>query len=325
MGNENRLLELLYDRGEMFFPLESLAAAAGLDRAGADEAIEALRRRGHGFEFSPAHGVRLIRPLSLDAHLLERGLGTRRVGRHVICFDQVDSTNDVAADSARQDGADGLVVLAEHQRRGRGRRGRQWLDQPGADILLSVLLVDAARPEEAPGHEALTIAAGLAVAEGVEAACGLTAQLEWPNDVLLDGEKLAGVLVELRRQSGRRFFVVGAGVNVNAAPPGVQIGSAATCLADHLGHPVERIELVRAVLRRLDRWVGRISTGKLERLHSAWLSRCGMINQRIAVLCRGRRHVGRVLDVSPLEGLVLSCDDGRQVHLPAENSTVLDE
>lgn len=324
MGNENRVLELLYDRGEIFFSLEALAAAAGIDRAGVDEAIKVLRRRGHGFEFSPAHGVRLIRPLGLDAHLLERGLGTRRVGRHVICFDQVDSTNDVAADSARQDGADGLAVLAEHQRRGRGRRGRQWLDQPGADILLSVLLVDAAAPD-VPGHEALTIAAGLAVAEGVEIACGLKTQLEWPNDVLLDGEKLAGVLVELRRGGGGRFFVIGAGINVNAAPPAAQIDSPVTCLADHLGHPVERIELIRAVLRRLDRWVGRISAGRLGRLHSAWLSRCGMINQRIAVLCKGIRHVGRVLDVSPLEGLVLSCDDGRRVHLPAECSTVLDE
>jgi len=237
----------------------------------------------------------------------------------VICFDEVDSTNDVAFDSARQADADGMVVLAEFQRRGRGRLGRQWISAPGENILLSALRIDAGGKWP---HEAVTIAAGLAVAEGIEDACGLAGQLEWPNDVMLEAKKLAGILVEVRTVGQARAVVIGAGINANSAPAG-PLDTPATSLAEHLGHPVERIEVIRSVLRRLDDWMRRVEAGRIEELHAAWIDRCGMVNARIRVVCNGHHHVGRVLDVSPLEGLILACDDGQTVRLAAEGSTVL--
>jgi len=321
MRTPHRVMELLYERQEGFFLLEELAAAASVTRKRLETCLDELRRRGQRLEFSPAHGVRLVRPVRLDAHLIERALGTRRVGANVICFDEVDSTNDVAFDSSRQAHADGLVVLAESQRRGRGRQGRRWISPAGMNALMSVLLVD---PEPSgPAHDAMTIVAGVAVAEGVENACGLRCELKWPNDVLVDGAKLAGVLVEIRKRGRRRCSVLGVGINVNAAPPADQIDPPATSLTEHLGHPVERTEVVRHVLRRLDEWLQRISAGAEEDLHAAWMSRCGMVNQRVTVACGGQSYAGRVLDVSPLEGLIICCDDGRRVHLPAGSSTLL--
>lgn len=328
MKTTDRVLERLYDRGEGYFALNELAGAAGLDRAGLNRVLDELARGGYGLELSPAQGVRLLRPVRPHAHLIERGLGTRRVGRSVICFGEVGSTNDVAWDSAQQADADGLVVLAESQRSGRGRQGRRWLSPAGENVLMSVVLIDAGGRL---AHEALTVASGLAVAEGIEQAAGVRCELKWPNDVLLDGAKAAGVLVETclpagRRadQAGRRSCVVGIGINANAAPGPDEVDARATCLADRLGHKIERIELVRAVLRRLDDWVHRISRGQWDELHERWLARCGMINQRVRVRCGRECHAGRALDISPLEGLVLCCDDGRRVHLPAESSTVLD-
>ena len=315
-----KVLGFLYHRRDGFFELSELCRAAVTKRNRLEKALKELKDRGYELEFSPAHGVRLARPVRLNAHLIERDLGTRRVGRSVICFDAVDSTNDVAWDSARQAGSDGLVVLAEFQRKGRGRLGRKWLSPPGENVLMSVLLADDAG---LLAQDALTIAAGLAVAEGIEASCGLACGLKWPNDVLLDGAKTAGVLVELRAAAGRRHFVVGVGINANAAPPAGEIDAPATCLADHLGHPVERIETARAVLCRLDEWICLIEQRKLPALHSTWLARCGMLNQRVAVLAGGTRYVGRVLDVSPLEGLVLCTDEGRTLHFPAESSTLV--
>lgn len=333
MNDADRVLELLYDRGESFFALEELAAAAELSLARLKAALKDLASRGHKTELAPAHGVRLVRPVRLDAHLIERDLGTQRIGRHVICFDRVDSTNDVALAAARQHGSDGLAVLAEWQRRGRGRHGREWFSRAGANVLSSVLLVDTSK---ALAHDALTIAAGLAVAEGVQEACGAECRLRWPNDVLLAGAKVAGVLVEVRRVRRRRCVVVGIGINVNASPPRRKLVAPAVSLAAHLGGPVERVEVVRGVLRRLDCWVGQIAQsgteapnsdtpglGNRSALHDAWLSRCGIIAERLVVQCKGNRYVGRVLDVSPMEGLILRCDDGRTVHLPAEASTVL--
>ncbi len=322
MTQADRLLELLYDRGEDHFALGELGGTMGLDRAKLQDALEVLRGRGHALELDPAYGVRLTRPFKLDAHLIERDLQTQRIGRSVICFDEVDSTNDVALDSAAQEGSDGLVVLADSQRRGRGRMGRTWISPHRANILMSVLLIDAGCEL---AHEALTIAAGLSVAEGIELACGVEPTLKWPNDVLLDDEKVAGVLIELRSISEKRAFAVGIGINVNAFPARDGVDFPATSLADHVHASVRRTEVVRAVLRRLDRWTEQIAENRLEELHADWVSRCGMLNQRIAVECDSRRCVGRVVDVSPLDGLILSCDDGRTIHLPSQRSTILPE
>ncbi|MCE5327545.1 MAG: biotin--[acetyl-CoA-carboxylase] ligase [Planctomycetaceae bacterium] len=313
------VLTLLYDRGDVFFSLEELARGAGCTRAKISEAIEELRHRGHQIEDSPAQGVRLARPVRLDGCLIERDLGVTRVGRSVLCFDAVDSTNDVALTSARQGGTDGLAVTAESQRRGRGRRGRTWVSPAGQNLLTSLLLLDSGGLVP---HEALTIAAGLAVAEAVADACGVQCQLKWPNDVLLDGAKLAGVLVE-RHSRPVACMVAGIGINVNAAPAAGEVDQSAACLSDVLGHAVERVEVMRSLLRRLDHWVGLISRGRVDALRRSWLARCGMIETRVTVQAAGKRYVGRVVDVSPLEGLVLACDGGTRVHLAASDATVL--
>ncbi len=308
------VLSVLYDRGDAFISRDELVAAAGLRRGQLEEALAELRRRGQQVEQSPAHGLRLSGPVRPHPLLIEKGLGTRRVGGSVICFDEVESTNDVAFDSARS-GADGLAVLAESQRRGRGRLGRTWLSSSGANVLISVLLIGRASP---PAPEPLTIAAGLAASEALDA-FGAESRLKWPNDVLLDGAKAAGVMVEIRG----RAAVVGFGVNVNAAPPPSEVDFPATCLADSLGHPVERIELVRELLRRLDAWVEHVDADRLEGLAEAFAARCDTLNRRVTVRHGGREHVGRAIDVSPFEGLVLLCDDGRRLHLPAAGSTIL--
>ncbi len=315
MQDADRILEVLYDRGGESVWMDELGSSAGVDRAGLEAAIQALRGRGHRVDRGPA-GLRLVRPTVLDAHLIERALPVEHIGRHVICFDEVHSTNDVAFDSAAHAGPEARVVTAEAQRAGRGRMGRTWLCPRGTGVLASVLLhAPAARLPP----EALTIAAGLAVAEGVDRAAGVRAQLVWPNDVVLDGGKVAGVLVEVR--DGR--VVVGIGVNVNAAPPPGRLGRAATHLAAVAGRALERIEVCRAVLAALDARVADLAAGRDELVHQGWVSRCGMINRRVRVACGEGEVAGRVLDVSPTRGLVLLTDQGRHLHLPAATSSLL--
>ncbi len=334
MKHANRILELLYDRREHYTLPAELAQKAGVPVQRLPKALELLRHRGHVIESSPVDGLKLSQPIKLDAHLVERGLGTRRVGRNVICFDEVGSTNDVAFDAARvrkggMASADGLVVLADSQRAGRGRRGRKWSSPPGSGILMSVLLIDHGNHLS---HDALTIAAGLAVAEGIDDACGTSCRLKWPNDVMLDGHKLAGILVETRPVAGGACVVIGAGINVNAAPAASKLHQPATSLADHLGQGVERLPVVQAILRRLDARVAQaqrlwgranLARAALEDIRTCWLARCDMINHRMTVADGPRHYEGRVLDVNPLQGLALQCDGGLVVHLPAANATVL--
>ena len=318
----DRLLEVLYARRGRFVLVAELAGLAKVAVRDIPLAMDQLRRRGHRLENSPLHGIMLDQPVAIDSHLVEHELLTRRVGRNVLCFAQTDSTNDVAMSGAAQPDSDGLVVLAHAQRRGRGRLGRTWVSPPGANVLMSVLLVEAGQPLP---HEGLTIAAGLAIAETAAQVCGAHCRLRWPNDVLLGGAKLAGVLVERRRSGGSLATVIGIGLNVNAAPPASQIGRESACLAQHAGGPVECNEMARALLRRLDEWLTRLAGDDgIEQVHQAWQGRCGTLGMRLRVLCDGKVYQGRVVDVSPLEGLVLSCDDDRRVHLPAERSTVVD-
>ncbi len=318
----NRILGLLYDRREGFFALEELVDVAGTGRAQVDEALADLARRGHRFERSPAHGVRLIRPTVLDAHLIERNLPVRHIGRHVICFNETDSTNDTAFASAQQAAGETLVVTAEYQRAGRGRLGRKWISPPGTAVLASVLLHRQAC--ELP-HEALTLAAGLAVAEGIDDATGIAPALVWPNDVVVGTAKLAGVLVEVRTVSGIRQVVIGFGINIFSAPSAEQVSGRAICLAEAVGDvaSLERIEILRAVLARMERWVAALQSGGAGELHERWCSRCGMINRRLCVQSAGRRFTGRVVDVSPAEGLILLDDDGQRLHFPSATSTIV--
>ncbi len=320
MTGPSKVLELLYDRRDGAWSRQDLAAAAGISVADLNDVVADLTGRGFRLDESPTQGIQLLHPTPLDAHLIERDLPTERLGRNVIVFGEVNSTNDVAADSARQAGSDGLVVLAEHQRRGRGRLGRSWLSEAGQNILMSVLLTSGA---ESLRHDAVTVATGLAVAEGIEDICGsLPCQLRWPNDVLVGGRKVAGVLVEIRHNAAGPSVVLGVGINANTSPPAGLVDRPATALAEQTGRPTDRIEVIRAVLIRLDGWLSRLADGQIDALHDGWVGRCGMINDRVTVLSRGRSHVGRVLDVSPLEGLILVCDDGRREHVPAEGASL---
>ncbi len=322
MKTIDHVLELLYDRSGGFFLLDELGRLAGLSQVRLHSALGELGERGFAVETSPAYGVRLVRPTNLNANLIERNLSTSRIGRSVICFDEVASTNDVAMDSALQDDSDGLVILADRQSRGRGRHGRNWISRGGENILLSSLLLEdegSTLPQEA-----LTIATGVAVAEAIDEACGLRCELKWPNDVLIDGAKVAGVLCETRpRSGGSRAVVIGVGINANSSPGDDEVDSPATNLSEHVGGPVERIEVVRAVLRRLDAWAVALARGRLEELHRAWLARSGMLNHRVRVRSGHREFVGRVIDVSPLAVLVLQCDTGQSVEIPAEGATIL--
>jgi BirA family biotin operon repressor/biotin-[acetyl-CoA-carboxylase] ligase len=159
--------------------------------------------------------------------------------------DETDSTNSRLLDEARAGAPEGVVLVADHQTAGRGRLGRRWEAPPGSSLLVSVLL----RPTVAVEHAHLvTMAAGLAASDACEAVAGLRPGLKWPNDLVVDDAKLAGLLAEsVVDGDALRALVVGMGLNVTAAP-----AEAATSLADATGATVDRRPLLDAWLQRLD-------------------------------------------------------------------------
>jgi BirA family biotin operon repressor/biotin-[acetyl-CoA-carboxylase] ligase len=198
------------------------------------------------------------------------------MGNHVTWFSDVPSTNDVAARLADAGAHEGTLVGADAQSRGRGRHGRSWASPPGAGLYASVVL--------RPGPRAvplLTIAAGVAVSDGIEAASGLRTCLKWPNDVLAEESggrtperKLAGILAEADvAPSGVQHVVIGVGINVAAAAYPADVVRRATSLDVELGRPIDRGLLLAECLAALWRRYADLQGGRGQAVLDAWRQR----------------------------------------------------
>lgn len=168
--------------------------------------------------------------------------------RRVLWYAEVSSTNDVAATLADRGEPEGAVVIADAQSAGRGRHGRIWASPPGAGLYMSILM----RPV-AHAVGLLTIAAGVALADGIQAATGLQPQLKWPNDIYIGGRKLAGILAEAgTSKSGVQHVVLGCGINLMPAAYPPDVAARATSIESELGRPIDRGLLLVECLVALD-------------------------------------------------------------------------
>ena len=242
--------------------------------------------------------------MNLTPESIKSRLQSRVIGRKILCVDSCESTNDLAWKEALAGAPDGTAVFAEEQTRGRGRFGRVWTAPRGKGLLCSVVL----RPEiEVDRVPLMTAMAALAAADVV----GDEAQIRFPNDVMLDGKKIAGILVEARFISSRPdMFIVGVGLNVNAHPPDMN--------ATSLGENVSRVVTARSLLEALDDWYGRLS-GTLRDYRKAWRERSFILRKRVRVKQNGRAVTGTVEDVDPMDGIVLRLESGHPRTIRSEH------
>ena len=221
--------------------------------------------------------------------------------------EKVSSTNDELRALAEKGMAEGLVLVAEEQVAGRGRRGAEWFSPKGESLAFSVLL----RPTEPKGFwSRLSLVAGLAVAEALEKYVPL-AEIKWPNDVLIGGKKIAGILVE----AGKDYVIVGIGINVNTEdfPPGL----AATSLAIERGGEVAREEVLLEVVKRLGRYAPEIGSGLLDLL-TGIRERCHLTRRHVALTCADRRREGLVRGIGSAGELLLDSDGKTEAIVQAD-------
>ena len=229
----------------------------------------------------------------------------RLVGRAVHVLETVDSTQNVLTRLAAEGAAEGTVVTARHQTAGRGRRGRRWWDAPGQSLMMSVLLRPSISIGQAPQ---LSLVAGLAVADALEIAAGVTARIRWPNDVLVDGKKIAGVLPEaVARGDGRLAYVLlGIGVNVDQDRFPDDLGNEATSLGLATGRTHDHGRLLEAVLEALDRRYDEWLSAGFAGLRDEWRRRASTLGERVPT---GDGREGVAVDVD--ESGALLVDAGR--------------
>jgi BirA family biotin operon repressor/biotin-[acetyl-CoA-carboxylase] ligase len=193
---------------------------------------------------------------------------------------EVDTTQAVARDLADAGATEGTVVVAEHQRAGRGRSGRSWLDRPGENLLLSLILRPTIRAAEVPQ---LALLAAVGVAEAIEQVTGLGPAIKWPNDLLLVGRKCAGILAEAASDGAIvTRAILGVGINVNQREFPVELADGATSLALVLGWPVDRRALLAAVLARLEHWYEILRDDGFKPIHPEWCRRSVTLGREVA-------------------------------------------
>ena len=255
------------------------------------------------------------RPLTESDLLLHGPL--QRIGRRIRLFAEIDSTNTYALAHAEELG-DGAVVAAEVQTAGRGRARRRWLSPRGSSILLSILLLE---PDGSPWVTHATMLAAVAAAEAVDAEANCRVSLRWPNDLMIAGKKLGGILAEStplptrpEQAQPRRALVIGIGLNCFQQPGhfGPALAEIATSLEIECAPPIDRPALAGRLVERLDAGLSQdpANPRTWTRLREAWTTRCEDLGARVTLVESACHHAGTVLEITENGDLLVQLDSG---------------
>ena len=228
------------------------------------------------------------------------------MARKIYRYAEIGSTNDEAKRLAALGEAEGILVVADTQTAGRGRSGRQWLTPPGSALAMTLIL----RPTVPVVHVAqIALLGGLAVLEGIQHSTGLRPQLKWPNDVLIGGKKVCGVLAEAVFTGDKlESVVLGMGINVNAGPPpDLTLNYPATCLAAEVGHPLDRELVMQAILAAFDLRYPQLGAPTLA---AAWGEHLAMRGQKVQVGGGAESLAGTLEGITGEGALVLRLENG---------------
>lgn len=279
------LLQMLREAGDVLSG-EQASRRLGVSRAAVWKQVEALRASGYTVVSIPARGYRLTaEPERLDPELLQRLLRERclLLGRRLVWLDTTVSTNLEAFRRADEGAAEGTVVLADHQSGGKGRLGRQWESPPGVNLYASVILRPQLAPYDAPQ---LTFLSAVATARAIQQTCGLQPSIKWPNDLLLRGRKVAGLLNEMHAETDRVGFVVlGIGVNLNmgAAQFPADLRTPATSLCLETGTWVSRTSFALQLIMELDRAYEEFRCHGFDPVRAEWSRLCNAAGRKVEV------------------------------------------
>lgn len=312
MTIDAQILSALRAAGDGAVSGGDLSQRLGISRAAVWARIEELRALGYEIEASPHEGYRLHDvPDVLHADDLISRLGkTKVVGRDIQVFEETTSTNDVVEKLAGHGVKEGVVVFAESQSKGRGRLGRKWISPRRKGLWFSLLLRPDLRPQEATR---LTIVGATALARAIRSETGLAPEIKWPNDLLVGGRKLAGILTELSAELDHiKHIILGIGidVNLNASDFPTELRKLATSVKIETGQSMNRAALATAVLRELDFDYDRLNRGQFEAVVDEWEALCSTLGRNISIRVGDRSIQGRAESLDADGALLLRTQHG---------------
>ena len=256
--------------------------------------------------------------IDLSASSITAGLKTKFIGQNIVYLPVTNSTMDAAKEDAKKGAPEGTVVIAGEQTSGRGRLNRTWVMAPDSCIAMSIILYPHVKT-----LPYLIMITSLAVVEGIEKTTGLKAQIKWPNDVLLDGKKVCGMLIENGfRGHEVAYSIIGIGVNVNLAVCDIiDIAATATSLSDVLGEKVSRIELVQNTFVAMEQRYLEAKTNS-SNVFNEWRNNLVTLGKGVKVTSTSNVQEGIAESVNPDGSLMLRKPDGSLVRIVAEDVTL---
>jgi BirA family biotin operon repressor/biotin-[acetyl-CoA-carboxylase] ligase len=251
---------------------------------------------------------------TLYSESIKKFLKMETVGNIIYSFEEVGSTNEVAYELARHGAPEGTVIIADSQTRGRGRLKRRWISPPGVNLYMSVVFRPGIATKDAP---LLTLVASIAIAQAIKRKVDDTL-IKWPNDILVKGKKVAGVLTDMQPARDEvDFVIVGIGVNLNMTREMMEkemgeVADIATSLREVLGQEIERVKFTADLMDELDIWYKKFLRKGKSLIIREWMERWGAINRRVLVKFDGRE----------IEGIATGIDEDGHLLVKKNDETI---
>lgn len=308
---KERILQILKE-ADGFVSGQEICDTLSVSRTAVWKVMNQLKKEGYQIEAVKNRGYHLVEvPDVLYEQELRSLLHTRWFGSRILYFDSVDSTNNEIKRQAEVKTEHGLVAVAEEQTAGRGRRGHSWVSLPGAGIWISFMVT----PDIAPDKAAmLTLVAAMAVSRAISETTGLEAGIKWPNDIVVNGKKVCGILTELSTEMSRiNYVVIGIGINANTTAFPEEIKSTATSLYIELGKKVRRALIIEAMGRYFEQYYESfISCGNLSSLAEEYNTLLVNTGKQVRVTGAESEAVYTALGINEAGELVVEDEAGKR-------------
>lgn len=318
---KSEILRLLKE-SNTYISGQQLCEQFQVSRTAVWKVIDQLKKEGYQIEAVRNKGYRLIdSPDVMSKAEIESLMDTKWAGSNVVYYDEIDSTNNRAKEAGDNKTPHGTLFVADMQVAGKGRRGRVWQSPAGSSIYMTILLYPEISPMKAPQ---LTLVMAIAVAEGIKEVTGLDTRIKWPNDIVVNGRKICGILTEMSTEIDYiNHVVIGAGINVNQDDFPEDIRKTASSLKMELGKQVKRSELIAAIMKSFEKdYEIFVQTEDLSGLQELYNSMLVNLDRDVKVLEPGNEYKAHALGINKTGELIVRTPEGEEKEIYAGEVSV---
>lgn len=321
---KKQILKELYESKGEYVSGEKLSQKLGISRTAVWKNIACLKKEGHTIESVRKRGYCLLSStLGLSQTDLQLSINTKEIGKKIIYFDEIDSTNNFAKKIVNKE-EHGTIVIANSQTAGRGRRGRNWLSPQNEGLWMSIIL----KPK-IPSTEAskVTQIAAVAICQATRELCKCEALIKWPNDIVINGKKTCGILTEMAGELGEvNYIIVGIGINVNTKRFNEELGGVATSLLIETEKEIGRRDLFIMVIEKFEKhYQNFVVENSLEGIISELRKYSALLGKKIVVLRKNEKIYAIAKDITVDGGLMIKMDDNKEMLLNSGDVSIRGE